>query len=406
MTRRGIFLIAAWLCFAALGWASIARAESSVVVLGVRSLDGEDELAKDVSSALREGMKRVPAYRVSEREVSLAQMSLAHSCEEPDARCMADIARTLEVDRLIYGTITRAGAEFSVSLFNFDAISGQIESSLTEVLPAREIESVAVGPRMVALAKRLGGLNAVGSIRVLGNAASARVLIDNQEVGALSEQGELVVSSVPAGSHTVAIENVSGRAQQSVELEDGQIATVRIALALTVDDHGRTAPMESYSESAQADGPPPNWRKIAGYSAVGVAGVFAAATIYSWVRLGNIGDERAMTAYREKFPGPGSANGTNDVCKQANARALETSQMMASDYGSLVKLEGAARDLCGEADSLETLQYVFLGAALVAGGVGAYLLLSDREPDNRRRKYSFRPRVGFGRAQLDASVRF
>lgn len=405
MTRCGIFFAAAWLLLVGiLGSSSVALAESSVVVLGVRSLDGEDELAKDVSSALREGTKRVPDYRVSDREVSLAQMSLAHSCDEPDARCMADIARTLEVDRLIYGTIARVGGDFSVALFNFDAISGQIDSSLTEMVSAREMESVAVGPRMVALAKRLGGMNAVGSVRVLGNAALARVLVDNKDVGQLSEQGELLVESLPAGSHTVAIENESGRAQQNVELEDGQVATVRIALALAVEDHGEA--MAGYSDTQAKREKPRNWRKIAGYTAVAVAGVFTVATIYSWVRLGNINDDRDMTAYREQFPGPGSANGTNDVCRQADARTLEMTQMMSPDYASLVQLEGSARDLCSEADSLEVLQYVFLGAALAAGGAGTYLLLTAREPDRSRGQITLRPRIGFGRAQLDASVRF
>jgi hypothetical protein len=81
-------------------------------------------------------------------------------------------------------------------------------------------------------------------------------------------------------------------------------------------------------------------------------------------------------------------------------------EMSSPDYASLVQLEGAARDLCSEADSLETMQYVFLSVALVAGGVGTYLLLTDREPDNKRARVTLRPRVGFGRAQLDASVRF
>jgi hypothetical protein len=409
MTRCGIFLAAAWLLLMGLGTSSVAHAESSVVVLGVRSLDGEDELAKDVSSALREGIKRVPDYRVSDREVSLAQMSLAHSCDEPDARCMADIARTLEVDRLIYGTIGRAGTDFSVALFNFDAVSGQVESSLTETVPARDIESVALGPRMVALAKRLGGMNAVASLRVLGNVAAARVLVDNQDVGALSEQGELLVPALPAGDHTIAIENQGGRAQKEVRLEGGQVATVRIALAIAVEDHGTPAVLpgtDSGASNAERESAR-NWRKIAGYAAVGTAGVFAAATIYSWVRLGNIGDDRDMTAYREKFPGPSAANGTSDVCREADARTLQTTSTMSPDYAALVRLEASARTLCGEADSLEVLQYVFLGATLAAGGVGAYLLLTDGEPSKARTsRFSFRPHVGLGRAHVNASVRF
>ena len=87
-------------------------ADSSVVVLGVRSLDGEDDQAREISAALRQAARKVEGFQVSDRDVSLAQMSLAHGCDEPDARCMADIAATLKVDRLIYGTTARSGATF------------------------------------------------------------------------------------------------------------------------------------------------------------------------------------------------------------------------------------------------------------------------------------------------------
>ena len=62
--------------------ASSAHADSaSVTVLGVRSLDGDDQLERRVSHALRNGVQRIEGYRVSDREISLAQMSLAHGCE-------------------------------------------------------------------------------------------------------------------------------------------------------------------------------------------------------------------------------------------------------------------------------------------------------------------------------------
>src|SRR5688572_11535939 len=99
-----------WLVVGAL-LPSLAQADSTVVVLGVRSLDGDDALAHNVSVALRTGAQKMQGWNVSQRDVSLAQMSLAHGCDEPDARCMADIAGTLEVDRLIYGTILKAGDE-------------------------------------------------------------------------------------------------------------------------------------------------------------------------------------------------------------------------------------------------------------------------------------------------------
>jgi hypothetical protein len=60
----------------------------------------------------------------------------------------------------------------------------------------------------------------------------------------------------------------------------------------------------------------------------------------------------------------------NDVCK-------------AADIGLTYEPQGfdgadvpAVRDLCSTGDTVEVLQYVFLGTAIVSGGLGVYLLLS------------------------------
>jgi len=131
-------------------------------------------------------------------------------------------------------------------------------------------------------------------------------------------------------------------------------------------------------------------RRIFGYSAVGLAGVMAAATLYSWVRIDRINKDADLHAYRDQF-GP-----NNDVCAEAEAGTLAD---------TMGKLEASARRLCREADALEVLQYVFLGGTLVAGGIGAYLLLSDRAPDEPMR-VTLQPRFARGRGQLSATLRF
>src|SRR5688500_11051901 len=87
-----------------------AAAQSNVVVLGVRSVEGDDDVAHDLTTALREAAEEITEWSVSPTAVSMAQMALAHGCEEVDVACLADIAKGLSADLLVYGTLRRNSA--------------------------------------------------------------------------------------------------------------------------------------------------------------------------------------------------------------------------------------------------------------------------------------------------------
>jgi hypothetical protein len=140
---------------------------------------------------------------------------------------------------------------------------------------------------------------------------------------------------------------------------------------------------------------------VLGWTSAGVAAGFAIATIYSWVRIGNISEDKELLRYAGYFPekGPGS---TKNACKEAkdghfaNGGAGSNAQKLAD--------EQASSDLCKEAEKLETLQWVFLGGTLAFAGVGTWLLWSGyrKEPV----ALSLRPRFGYQAASLQATLRF
>ena len=78
---------------------SAASADSTVVLLGLRSVEGDDEFANQLTAALREQAAKLGTWEVSDRNVSLAQMSLAYGCEELDAACLTEIAVGLQANR-------------------------------------------------------------------------------------------------------------------------------------------------------------------------------------------------------------------------------------------------------------------------------------------------------------------
>ena len=118
------------------------------MVLGLRSVEGDDGFAQRLTSALREAAEEVPGWDINDRRVSLDQMSLAHGCDQPDASCLSNIATTLQARHLVYGTVRRSSVRtdfrFFVSLYVFDARAGEIRGSLTDfIAPAR---GCATGP--------------------------------------------------------------------------------------------------------------------------------------------------------------------------------------------------------------------------------------------------------------------
>ena len=389
----------AWVWLAvAIAWPGLAQADSSVVVLGVRSLDGDDAFAHNVSVALRTGAQKMQGWNVSQRDVSLAQMSLAHGCDEPDARCMADIAGTLEVDRLIYGTVLRAGDEVQLALFNFDAVTGHVESSLEQKVRAAELQEPALDATIATLLRRLSGEKVAGMLRITGDTPGARVTLDGEQAGALDVRGELLLTEVAAGDHQVVVEGAPGRKELTVVVAEGATATVRVAL------RAPAAPTVSKARQDQEPltqpGPQRNWRRPVGWTAVGLAGALAVGTVITWVGLDKINKDPDLQAYRALYAKPGEDGGTSDVCREAEGGTQALKHASAENLA----LEAEARDLCKRADTLELLQYVFIGAAVASGGVGAYLLLST--PKDGGSRVSLRPRIQGHAASVTATVRF
>jgi hypothetical protein len=377
---------------------ALAQADSSVVVLGVRSLDGDDALAHDVSVALRTGAQKMQGWNVSQRDVSLAQMSLAHGCDEPDARCMADIAGTLEVDRLIYGTILKAGDEVQLSLFNFDAVTGHVETSLEQKVRAAEVAEPALDATVATLLRRLAGEKVAGMLRITGDSPGAKVTLDGEDAGALDVRGELLLTEVAAGKHELSVEAPSGRKDMSVNVAEGATSTVRVTLRapstlrVTKDSEAERAPDEP------REGRP--WRRPVGWTAVGLAGAFAVGTVVTWVGIDKINNDPDLKAYRNEYPKPTESGGTSDVCREAEDGTLE---LEGDASAQTLALEASARKLCNRADTLEILQYVFIGTAVLSGGVGAYLLLTTPK---HKGQVSLRPRANGSSASLTATVRF
>lgn len=378
-----------------------ASADTQIMVLGIRSIEGDDEFAQSLTGALRHAAGQVPGWDVSDREVSLAQMSLAHGCDEPDARCMQQIAQTLSTQRVIYGTVRRTSAaddfDYAVTLYMFNAESSQIEGSLTDTIPRVRSEIDFLRRRVEGYVAQLSGTQQPGTLRITGTVPGADVFVDGERAGTADAQGTFT-AEVPAGRRRVEVnaEGYNGF-RGSVTVPQGSEAEIEVAL------QAGSGGSSGGGTAVDAEGGV-NW---AGWGLVGLGVVAGAATIYSWAQINSLdqpisADEcptilenqpSSLAAYRcyvpERFA---------DACDEALAGL---------NHGAPGHTVNAAKETCREANTLEILQWAFLGVAVAATGAGVLLLATgtedgEEEPSN----FSVTPTVDQYGGRVDARLRF
>lgn len=344
MVKHGILLALSACFLGVIAAPASASAQTGVTILGIRSVEGDDEFARNLTGALRHAATQVPDWQVSEAQISLAQMSLAHGCDEPDAACMAEIAGDLEAERVIYGTVRRTSAgddyDFALTLYLFDAESAQISRSLTDTISHlhQDIDDLRDNARRYMA--RLGNLALHGSLRVEVSPADATVSIDGEEAGH-AQDGVFVAGEVEEGRHRV---EVSAEGYNPLRASVTVVADEEAALEASLEEI-----------SSGSNLPWPAIGTLAG------AGVFGVLTIYSMAKVNSLGNDSRYNDFRGHVPS------NLNACDAANIGA----------YGDTESNRAHAADVCSQADTFEVLQYVFLGLTVAAAGVGTWLLLRD-----------------------------
>jgi len=402
-----------------------ATADSRVIVMGVQSLDGDDEVARELDETLRKNAKSVPGWAVSPKRISLAQMTLAQGCETTDPGCLADIARMLKVDRLIYGVMQRSGRNaddgFQVQLYLFDAVSGRFEGSALAEVDRDKMEPAPDSALVAGLVRQLAGLSTGATIVVQGSTPGVTVRLDGEQAGKLGVDGQLTLEGVAQGDHEIEVEYSDGPRTGRVSVQDAQRAEVSIreegetgsaGLFASDDQDPNAADADGEFVPAAADGDPRWWnrnRVLAVSSLVLAAGSAVGMTV-SWVGIQDINDNSDFIDFRSAFPPPGSPGGTDDVCVNAEQRVFPSRPTtFSSERWNDLKLSGI--DLCDQASRLEVMQYVFLASAVVTGAAGALLLLMESKETEvlvgkASTRLQVRPMLGQSQQGVMATLRF
>jgi hypothetical protein len=342
---------------------AVASAQT-VIVLGIRSVEGDDEFARNLTGALRHSASQVQGWTVSEREVTLTQMALAHGCDEPDPTCLEQMAQTLTAQRILYGDVRRTNAgqtyDFSVNLHLFNAETNQIENTVTDTIPGvrRDIDDLREPARRYVAA--LSGAPRAGTLRVTVNVPGAEVFVDGESVGAADGEGHLVVSDVQAGSRSV---RVVAPGHQS------------FASTVSVEAYGEaTFEAELQAGSSGPSAPFPT-ELVVGVCLLVVGAALAGGMFASWVQINDMETYSDYQALRARAGTYLAANpdAPSDVCALIAPSSTHRGALVSS---ADVQTQNRLDAVCRDAPTWEALQFVFGIGAAAAAGVGAYFLVS------------------------------
>jgi len=380
----GVLALVVW----SAGFAPQASAEdANTVVLGLRSVEGDDEAANNLTNALRAAARQVQGWKVVERAVSMSQMSLAHGCDDIDAPCLSEIAKGLQADRLLFGTVRRTappGAaknkydfEISVSLFN--STTRMIGSTETAVIPRADTKQPKVlATRAEPIIAKLSAADAgSGILAVHVNVPSAEVRLDGQVVGQTRDRS-LVLEGLKEGDHRLEITAIGHLSHsQQVMVASGQRTELRINLEPVPEPEPEPAPALALSteEETESSG------SIAwlGYTLIGVGVASLAGWGVSMYMVGETNDDPTFVAYKDAFP-----ETADDVCDLADGNDNARGQISAMQLSEV-------KSLCSRGRTFNLLQWVFLGAGVLSAGVGTFVLVSESGSEEQTQAKVERP---------------
>lgn len=321
-----------------------------IAVLELASDELDDVVTGVVSDQLRKSARARGDVQVNDSRVSLEQLSLAGDCDPSQLDCLARIARALDVAQLIFGKLSHENGSSVVVLQRYDAARQTLDRSN---LVSFRAHSVSAGELAATSAQLLEQL--------LGHSAA--------------DGGETDWHPAPA-------------------TRSGSKELPRLELTLEPRDH---TPVLSTRPQPVSAGP--SGRTIAGYALLGGAALSVGASVFSFVQVERAGKDRELDRYRLAV---GRSNtSVDDVCDEASA---------GKRYGLETASFRHVKSVCDTGILFEALQFVFIGTAVVSGGLAAYFLTSGsrerQKPTLGSNNFSVTPSLARRGFALGARMKF
>lgn len=187
-----------------------------------------------------------------------------------------------------------------------------------------------------------------------------------------------------------------GRALTSELFDAGSLRVAAQPVEIDESDRPETPLVTKPTKKPAADSGI-SGRTVAGYALLGAAAVSTGLSVFSFVQIQNAQEDEGFNNYRRAVGRMQPE--VQDVC--AEVERGKTYDVMNSDFQR-------SKISCNRGQTYQLLQFVFLGSALITGGLGAYLLLdnSSERPRAQQRALQIEPRFSRTSAEVSAQWRF
>jgi hypothetical protein len=365
--RRALAAAAAAAIAASAGAAHAADPGPDTLPIHVIAIqtDNADDQAEALTKALSAAVRKSQGWSLGPGDYSLEVLALSLKCAEPpDANCQSRIADQIRSDRYVWGSLKKKGQLVKGEIHLW--VRGKGTSTVPLEYTANLTEANEEALRKIAehSMEELTGGAPKGPVHIRAGDVAGQVFIDGQPIGALKSGDANFM--VPSGTHKVTVKAVGYLdSDAQVVVKPTQVPA---EVSLTMVAEPITAGM--------------NWKRVAGFGALGVGVVFAVVGIASSVEVNSVNSDPNYQKYRMDNPS------STDVCTTAATDHVNTG--LASNVTSL----------CSKGKTFQTLQIASYPIAAVAGGVGIFLIATSRGAPQKT-GLQLDPQVGPGIGKLD-----
>lgn len=208
--------------------ATVRAADPSIAVLGLEAVEVPENLAGALTDALRQRAAATAGVRVLPAK-DLIEIKMVFGCDENAPSCMAQAGKSLNADKLLYGTLRKGKGRdgISVALKLLDVKLGTVERQVSDEVPRRSLAPGAVQQMAARYFTQLVTVATKPVLTVSSTPSGAMVDVDGQSAGPTP----VTLRDLAPGTHDVKV-TMAGRKPfgRTVELLPGGTFEVTAAL--------------------------------------------------------------------------------------------------------------------------------------------------------------------------------
>jgi hypothetical protein len=162
----------------------IAQESRATAVLNVEAEGADKQLTATLTSILRNEAQQLQGYRVvNKAAINLSEIIVVLGCEASSAQCLTQAAQQLNATTLIYGNLTRDGADWRLKVEIFDAEQQRITYRLQSTIAGKDDLVVAYRSEIERFMRSVREQKDAPKLVINSNVRGAKVKINGEPVG-------------------------------------------------------------------------------------------------------------------------------------------------------------------------------------------------------------------------------